>query len=170
MYSFGRIQPWWTNEHRNLTYKYRPLATSQDIDRWITQGYPAALNFNGEDYNMQDLKSFCPFDLDKFFVIFPWDHIGISFCRMNTGDVLPLHQDHYIKYREVYNINDPTQIRRAIVFLEDWASGHYFEIGGKPFVNWTAGDYVYWSYDTPHFAGNFGIEPRYTLQITGIEK
>jgi hypothetical protein len=24
-----------------------------------------------------------------------------------------------------------------------------------------------WTYDTPHMAANIGLEPRYTLQITG---
>ena len=89
---------------------------------------------------------------------------------MNTCDILPVHQDHYTKYQQVANITDPQKIRRAIVFLEDWASGHYFEVDGNPILNWRAGDYVIWEYDTPHFAGNFGITPRYTVQITGFEK
>ncbi len=168
MYKFGHINPWWTAEHRELKYKYRPLATNQDVDRWIKQGYPATTNFNGEDYNMQDIAEHRPEIADNFFKLFPWEHVGVSFFRMNTCDILPLHQDHYIKYQQIYNIKDPQQISRAIVFLEDWASGHYFEIDNKPFVNWSAGDYVCWSYDTPHFAGNFGITPRYTVQITGI--
>jgi hypothetical protein len=28
---------------------------------------------------------------------------------------------------------------------------------------------VMWNYDVPHFAGNFGMEPRYTMQITGVQ-
>jgi hypothetical protein len=58
-------------------------------------------------------------------------------------------------------------IHRAIVFLEDWASGHYLEIDGEPIIKWTAGDVVIWCYDTPHMAANMGLTPRYTLQITG---
>jgi kynureninase len=53
------------------------------------------------------------------------------------------------------------------VFLEDWKSGHYFEIDNVAHLNWRKGDYVLWNNDVPHFAGNFGIEPRYTMQITG---
>jgi len=26
---------------------------------------------------------------------------------------------------------------------------------------------IEWAYDTPHMAANIGLEPRYTLQITG---
>jgi hypothetical protein len=44
---------------------------------------------------------------------------------------------------------------------------HYFEGAGLPMTQWRAGDAVEWDYDTPHMAANVGLEPRYTLQITG---
>jgi hypothetical protein len=53
------------------------------------------------------------------------------------------------------------------VFLEDWKSGHYFEGNDVAKVNWRAGDVVEWQYDASHMAANLGLEPRYTLQITG---
>jgi hypothetical protein len=53
------------------------------------------------------------------------------------------------------------------VFLEDWKPGHYFEGNDIAKVNWKAGDVVEWQYDAPHLAANLGLEPRYTLQITG---
>ena len=34
-------------------------------------------------------------------------------------------------------------------------------------VNYKAGEYVLWAPDVPHAASNIGVEPRYTLQITG---
>ena len=48
--------------------------------------------------------------------------------------------------------------------------GHYFEYDSRGLVNWKKGDYVMYSTDTPHAASNIGIEPRYTLQVTGILK
>jgi ectoine hydroxylase-related dioxygenase (phytanoyl-CoA dioxygenase family) len=65
---------------------------------------------------------------------------------------------------------EPSQVWRCIIFLEGWKSGHYFEINGAAHMNWRAGDYVLWNNDVPHFAGNFGLEPRYTMQITGTQK
>jgi hypothetical protein len=53
------------------------------------------------------------------------------------------------------------------VFLEDWKSGHYFEAMDYAYVDWIAGTVIEWTYDTPHMAANMGLEPRYTLQITG---
>ena len=36
-------------------------------------------------------------------------------------------------------------------------------------MNWRKGDYVCWNYDVPHYAGNFGLDPKYTMQITGMQ-
>jgi uncharacterized protein YijF (DUF1287 family) len=81
-----------------------------------------------------------------------------------------MHKDHYNKYSELYNIKDRNLIIRAIVFLEDWKSGHCFEIDNTPITQWRAGDWVSWLFDTPHMAANIGVEDRYTLQITGVSK
>ena len=53
------------------------------------------------------------------------------------------------------------------MFLEDWQSGHYLELKGKPVTGWQAGFTPVWAYDAPHMAANIGATPRYTLQITG---
>ena len=87
---------------------------------------------------------------------------------MNTGTVLPTHGDLYLKYIDLFGLQgQESSIRRAVVFLNDWESGHYAEYCNEPFVNWSAGSTVEWSYDTPHMAANLGLTPRYTLQITG---
>ena len=52
--------------------------------------------------------------------------------------------------------------------MEDWQSGHVFEIEKQPIVEWRAGDYVVWKNDTLHLAANVGKTSRYTLQITGV--
>jgi hypothetical protein len=87
---------------------------------------------------------------------------------MSTGTILPTHGDLYLRYVDLFNLKGQEQrIRRAIVFLEDWKPGHYFEGNNDAKVNWRAGDVVEWCYDAPHLAANLGLEPRYTLQITG---
>ena len=97
-----------------------------------------------------------------------WKDIGTSYYRMNTGTVLPTHGDLYKRYVEIFRLQGQEhRIHRAIVFLQDWQSGHYAECKGQPFVDWSAGDVVEWCYDTEHMAANLGINPRYTLQITG---
>ena len=87
---------------------------------------------------------------------------------MSTGTILPIHRDLYLKYINLFNLTGCEHtIRRAIILLEDWKSGHYLEVQGTPILNWTAGTVVEWTYDTPHMAANIGLDPRYTLQITG---
>ena len=82
--------------------------------------------------------------------------------------MLPTHGDLYLRYIELFKLQGQEhRIRRAIVFLEDWKPGHYSEAGDVAKVNWRAGDAIEWSYDAPHMAANIGLEPRYTLQITG---
>lgn len=97
-----------------------------------------------------------------------WKDVGTSYYRMPTGTVLPTHGDLYTKYINLFGLaGQEHRIRRAIVFLEDWKSGHYAEYMNQPLVNWVAGTVVEWPYDTPHMAANLGLDPRYTLQITG---
>jgi hypothetical protein len=164
-YSFGHITPWWDDSFKDLNYLYYPLKNTDDLDRWNGEGYKS-LKLNGGLYNMSQPM---PDYADPFFTLFNWTNVGIAFYRQNTCEALPLHQDSYTSYRKMFDIEDPGVIWRCIVFLEDWKSGHYFEIAGAAHMNWRRGDYVYWNYDVPHYAGNFGLESKYTMQITGMQ-
>lgn len=165
-YEFGHIDPWWDDSFKQLEYIYTPLTNNDDLVRWINEGY-RGMNLNGGLY---DMKQPTPEYGKPFLTLFDWDNVGISFYKMVTCDALPLHRDSYNSYRKMFNIVDPGVIWRCIVFLEDWKSGHYFEIDGKPRLEWQRGDYVMWNYDVEHYAGNFGTEPRYTMQITGMKR
>ena len=164
-YGYGHCSPWWNDDFKNLNYIYSSPANTWDIDRWKSEGY-TGVHLNGSLYNMSQPM---PVYAEPFFTLFDWDNVGLAFYRMNTCEILPLHTDHYISYIEKFNLTDASNIYRAVVFLEDWKSGHYFEIDNKGLVNWSKGDYVWWRNDVPHFAGNIGLEPRYTMQITGIK-
>ena len=165
-YKRGHIDPWWDDSFKLLDYKYIPIKNTHDEERWINEGYQNVI-LNGALYNMSNPM---PDYATPFFTLFDWDNVGIGFFRMNTLEMFPVHQDHYISYRKLFKITDPGSIWRCIVFLEDWKSGHYMEIDNKPIVDWKRGDYVMWNFDVPHYAGNFGTESRYTMQITGTQK
>ena len=168
-YRFGHVDPWWDNSFKDLDYQYLPIKNTFDEDRWIKEGYVNVM-LNGQTYNMKRLEENMPEYAKPFLTMFDWDHVGLNFYRQNTLNLFPLHSDSYLSYRKLWNIQEPNKIWRCIVFAEDWKSGHYFEIDNVPFVNWKAGDYVVWNYDVPHFAANIGVEPRYTIQITGIQR
>lgn len=158
------LQPWWTWQHRDLPYTHEPFNNDEDVDRWRRLGYTQS-RFTGDMYDMRSPE---PEWVTPFRAHLPMTHWSWSVYRMSPGDVLPLHSDTYRRFCEIYGVTDVRTIRRYIVFLESWQSGHYFEINGSAITNWVAGSCVYWHGDTPHMAANMGTEPRYTLQITGI--
>jgi hypothetical protein len=161
-----QLYPFWNNEYKNLDYVNEPFNDAFQTHVWQGQGY--ANRFTGD---MCDMRSQQPSWNKRFLEIFSgqgWKDVGTSYYRMNTGTVLPTHQDLYVKYIELFDLKGREHtIRRAIVFLEDWQPGHYAEYIDQPHVNWRAGAVVEWTWDTPHMAANLGPTPRYTLQITG---
>jgi hypothetical protein len=157
----GHIAPWWDTGFKQFAYEYLPHKDPDMVAAWQAQGYHN-FNLNGAIHNLNDNDYAQPF-LD----FFGWKNSGAALYKMNTGDVLPVHQDHYMTYRRVFDITDTSTIWRVIIFMEPWATGHYFEIAGHPIANWQAGDYVMWNYNVPHMAANIGTVPRYTMQVTG---
>ena len=160
------IPKFWNNEFKNLEYEHEQFNDVVNVQRWLSQGY--AEKFTGD---MCDMRSPQPSWNQRFIDIYTemgWKDIGTSYYRMNTGTVLPTHQDLYLRYIQLFQLQGQEhRIRRAVIFLENWKPGHYAEYNDIPKVNWQAGDVVEWQYDLPHMAANLGIEPRYTLQITG---
>lgn len=160
------LKVFWDDEYKVLEYINESFNDVISTTRWLEQGYPH--KFTGD---MADMRGRQPKWNQQFidhFESLGWQDIGTSYYRMDTGTILPTHSDLYLKYINLFDLQGQEQnIRRAIVFLEDWKSGHYFEAMGIPETKWSAGHVVEWSYDTPHMAANIGLEPRYTLQITG---
>jgi hypothetical protein len=161
-----QLYPFWDDEYKTLDYINEIFNDVDQTKLWIDQGYPN--KFTG---NMCDMRSKQPSWNHRFLDIFSgqgWHDVGTSYYRMDTGTVLPTHGDLYKKYIDIFKLQGREHtIRRAIIFLQDWEPGHYFESLGEPYVNWRAGSVVEWSYNTPHMAANLGLTPRYTLQITG---
>ena len=163
-WQLGEISAWWTHEHRALDYIHEQFNCPEDTHRWRELGYTQQ-RFTGDMYDMRFSE---PQWVSGFRDAFPLQHFSWSVYRMRPGDVLPNHSDIYRRFCDIYQINDPQTIRRYVVFLEDWQSGHYFEIDGIPVVKWQAGSWACWHGDTPHLAANIGSTDRYTLQITGL--
>ena len=159
----GRIDPWWRFEHRELDYRNEPFNDDRAIQTWRDLGFTQT-RFTGDMYDMRRPE---PDWIAPFREHFPLQNFSWSFYRMPPGSVLPRHQDTYQRFREVHRLSADVVIMRAIVFLEDWQSGHYLEMDGAPVVEWRAGDWVCWGNDFPHLAANMGSSDRYTLQITG---
>ena len=163
--TYGRMSliPFWELLHRDLPYINEPFNNDQDVQKWQALGYTQT-RFTGDMYDMRFVEPDWMAPVREFLPMKNW---AWSLYRMRPGDVLPNHSDAYVRYRDIYGVQDIASIRRYVIFLEDWQSGHYFEIDDVAVTNWRAGEGVYWHGDTPHLAANMGATPRYTLQITG---
>jgi hypothetical protein len=162
MWIRGKINPSWDESFKNFNFVKQPL-TEEELTLWRLQGYTHE-SFTGMMYDSRNIMP----DWCKTVS----DYIGLKNCgyviyRMKTGDIMPTHVDHFRRYCEVFQV-EKKNVYRAIVFLEDWKPGHYFEIDGNAVCDYKKGDYILWSNEVPHAASNIGIEDRYTLQITGV--
>lgn len=160
------IPKFWDDAYTKLDYTREPFNDPESVNKWINQGFSGP--FTGL---MCDMKKPQPEWTHKFIEIFEargWKNLGICYYRMDSGIILPNHSDLYKKYVQLFKLEGNEHwIHRAVVYMEDWKSGHYAEANGEPIVNWKAGDCTIWRYDTPHIAANLGDLPRYTVQITG---
>lgn len=158
----GKVEPNWNEDFKNFSYTRQPL-TNKELETWRSQGYNHT-SFTGEMYGG---KNKMPDYVHTIAENIGLKKPGFVFYRMKTGDIMPTHVDHFRKYCEVFSV-ERSKVWRAIVFLDDWKPGHYFEIQNEAFCNYRKGEFVVWSADVPHAASNIGIEDRHTLQITGI--
>jgi hypothetical protein len=158
----GIINPIWDENYKSFPYSRQPL-TQHEERKWRAAGYTNEY-FTGVMYNSRNpMPAWCDIVAKQIGL----SNCGFVFYKMTTGIIMPTHVDHYFSYCQVFNI-ERSKVYRAIVFLEDWNPGHYFEIDGSAIVNYSRGEYVLWSADVPHAASNIGLIDRYTLQITGI--
>jgi hypothetical protein len=161
-----KIPVFWSDEYKSLNYVHEQFNDAASLKKWKALGYTDKVT--GDMCDMRSPQPKCNNQFINIFTEMGWKDIGTSYYRMDTGTVLPTHSDLYLRYIELYNLQGREHcIRRAVIFLEDWKPGHYSEINGEGMSFWTAGTTLEWHYDAPHAAANIGIEPRYTLQLTG---
>jgi len=165
-YKVYSLDVFWDDEFKTLDYISEPFNNHEDVQAWLAQGYQPKVCGD-----MADMRARQPSWNNRFIEFFQsqgWYDVGTSYYRMTSGTVMPVHQDRYVKYISLFDLSGrENDIRRALVLLEDWKPGHYLEVDGRPFVQWPAGTVIEWNHDTPHMAANIGLEPRYSLQITG---
>lgn len=87
----------------------------------------------------------------------------VSVTKLDPGQIIPLHKDRHAVLQEKYGKGDTW---RYLIFLENWKNGHYFEIDDQPIIKWQAGNWIKFHRSLWHLAGNCGLEPFYTVQVT----
>lgn len=149
------------DEYLKYPYLKQPIKDSE-VKKWREQGYTHS-SFTGALYGS---KNSMPEWVTTVSDLIGLKNCGYTFYKMDTLDIMPPHYDHFETYSRIFNV-DRELAHRAIVFLEDWKPGHYFEYDGDLMGKWRKGEYVLYSADIEHAASNIGVESRYTLQITG---
>jgi hypothetical protein len=139
------------------------LGNSSEYDeqniRYIMAGYT--------DKNTQYYQSFELPDEYHTFAKNIFSVYSLSVIKQMPGQTIPEHFDTFYKFSERNNCRKE-DVCRLNFFLEEWKAGHYFEILGEPFVKWDKMNFKIIRYNEPHLSGNMGMEPKYTMQITGL--
>lgn len=159
----GHVSRFWGDDFKALPFVKQPI-TDEEVSRWQSQGYDYIKSFSGSMYDNRNPMPDWILNMEKLFGMYNQTY---TVYRMDTLEIMPTHSDHFNTYCRLNNTT-PDKVERTILMLEDWKPGHYFELDGVGYVNWKAGDWFKWRGDVPHAASNIGIEPRYTLQITGM--
>lgn len=149
----------WIRED-NVTIEDRASEFEQQNLRYIEAGYNHDNSMYYRAFEVDEaVHDFCR-------TLFAEYSVGIM--KQPPGQTLPIHEDTFYKFAKVNNV-DPYACCRVNIFLEDWQSGHYFEINQTPVLHWKRGDAIIIEHDEVHLSGNMGVSPKYTMQITGAK-
>tara|TARA_B110000914_G_C15244032_1_gene345489 strand:+ start:100 stop:606 length:507 start_codon:yes stop_codon:yes gene_type:complete len=159
--TYGKVDVVWENEFKDYDYTKQPLK-EEEMENWRSLGYYHE-SFSG---GMYDSRNPMPEWTNTVAEQVGLTNAGYVFYKLTTLDIMPNHVDHFETYCKVFQV-DRNDVYRALVFLEDWASGQYLEVDHNALTSWKAGDFVLWQADVDHASANIGTTDRYALQITG---
>lgn len=93
--------------------------------------------------------------------------ITVSSIKQPPGCVIPWHRDTFFQINQRFP-NDPRTKVRANMFMEDRKMGHLIEHDLGVCSEWRKGQGFIWDSSVEHLGANVGMEPKYTLQISGF--
>lgn len=99
------------------------------------------------------------------------DVITISSIRQDPGNVIPYHRDQFKKMSERFPTRTETKVR-ANIFLEHSKLGHILQFSVDDEIitaaDWKQNQGYMFDSEVPHLSCNAGLEPKYTLQVSGF--
>jgi len=103
--------------------------------------------------------------------IFDMEIVSISSIRQDPGNTIPYHRDMFYKITQLYPDRREKKVR-ANIFLEPGKLGHMFQytLNSTHYTvtNWKANTGFIFDSEVLHLSTNAGLEPKYTLQISGF--
>ena len=111
------------------------------------------------------------FDIDEMEKQLNMDIKTISTIRQDPGNFIHMHKDVFKKIKNDYDVTGK-QIVRSNIHLNDWQPGQsiQYEKDNKwyNYVNWEVGDGILMDDECLHIGINAGLQPKYTMQISGF--
>ena len=95
--------------------------------------------------------------------------VTLSGIMQPPGCVIPLHRDTFYQISKKFPDRKDLKVR-ANVYLENWKTGHFVQYDQTVSTHWKQGEGFMWDSSIEHLGANAGMEPKYTLQISGFLK
>lgn len=97
---------------------------------------------------------------DLFELEDPYPRIHVQ----RTGEVFNMHIDKL----EKWDPENPHNVFRAVIHLNDWEPGQWWQSGNHTHTHWRKGDiFTFDWWNVPHGTANASYVPRCTLLVTG---
>lgn len=114
------------------------------------------------NFNINEIIKTINIDTDKFLY---------NFMKIPVGSVIPWHCDTYGYFVKKFNVapENISNVKRAIIFVDDWSFGQVIQIGKEMLSDWKQGDIFSWNHDAWHGASNFGNQDLIVMQVTYYE-
>jgi hypothetical protein len=142
----GNTEDIWTDEHEYFNYvisTFDPLIEIYEAE--------------GKDFNW----------LLEISNILGLINCEFRFLKFKKDSKVCSNKNVFENFSEKTKLNK-SRIWQACLFLDEWKSGHYFEIQNKPLTCYKKGDYAVWTYDENFLQANLGSDNMYILEILGI--
>jgi hypothetical protein len=95
------------------------------------------------------------------------DVVTVSSILQPPGCVIPLHRDTFYQISQRFPNRTEPKVR-ANIYLENWKLGHFIQYNNTVDTHWKQGEGFMWDHEVLHLGANAGMEPKYTLQVSGF--
>ena len=172
--NLGNFVPCWQQEldkiikkSKSATWRTRGQAgKSRPEEELAAEEYDLERAGYGKNYTITNLNWDIPPVLQRISDLFGLDDAMTRIHVQVPGQVWNLHLDKLEKWAP----NNPDSVLRVQIQLTDWAPGQFWSYGNYHHSMWSAGDVTTFNWQhVPHATANAGLEPRVTLQVTGVQ-
>jgi hypothetical protein len=155
------------NQSRSATWRTRgQVGNSRPESELAAEEYDLERAGYDKNYEITNLNWTIPPVLQRIADLFALDDSMTRIHVQMPGQVWNLHLDKL----EKWNPADPDSVLRVQIQLTDWAPGQFWSYGNYQHSMWSAGDVTTFDWqNVPHATANAGLEPRVTLQVTGVQ-